>query len=140
MDTLSLFNQQVLQCQDDAYTLAWYLLDDEVEAEVVMQKAVEAAYHCFSIHKNDCHLLILKQIVNKSQERRSSTYISLASRLPYNLHFLDQSEQLTLVLIDILGLEYNDAANIMDRPVQDIRQLIARARRRVANPKELPTP
>ena len=48
MDTLSLFNQQILLCQDEAYTLAWYLLGDEIEAEKTTQAAVEAAFRLFT--------------------------------------------------------------------------------------------
>jgi DNA-directed RNA polymerase specialized sigma24 family protein len=48
MNTLSLFNQQVLHYQDDAYTLARYLLGDDAVAEAVMQNAVQVTFH--SIH------------------------------------------------------------------------------------------
>lgn len=139
MDTLTRFNQQILQCQDDAYSLAWYLLSDQVEAEAVMQKAVETAYHCVSELQVNCRLLILKQIVNLCQERKPVARGSTTLNIPFNFDSLNPSEQLVLVLVDILGMNYIDAALVTNRPVQDVSRLLALARRKMMNQKEYAT-
>lgn len=137
MNTLTRFNQQILQCQDDAYTLAWYLLGDEVEAEAVMQKAVKAAYHCFSERQVNCRLLILKQVANQCRERKPAARGSAALNIPFDLDCLEPSEFLILALVDGLGMNYIDAACIVDRPVQDVSRLLAQARRKIMAQKEL---
>lgn len=139
MDTLTRFNQQILESQDDAYTLAWYLLGNQVEAEAVMQKAVEAAYHCVSELQVSCRLLILKQIANLCQERKPVAHNSTTLNIPFNFDSLQQSEQLVLVLVDILGMNYIDAALVTNRPVQEVSRLLALARRKLMNQKEYVT-
>lgn len=131
MQTLSLFNQQVLQCQDDAYTLAWYLLDDETQAVEVMQSAVEAAYPCFASGKPDCRRLILKCVVEQCQERKPPARVSTGTALHRRLRALPEPERAALVLIDMLGLAYHEAACVIGRPLSEIGRLLARARRKV---------
>jgi len=128
MDTLTHFNQQILRCQDDAYTLAWYLLGDEAEAEAVLQKAVEAAYHCFESRQINCHLLILKQVVNQWRERKPVTCGSLGADIFDNQQIVIQQELVVLILIDILRLSYPEASIITGIPLRKIGPLLARAR------------
>ena len=131
MYSLAQFNQQVLKCQDDAYTLAWYLLGDEAEAQAVMQAAVEAAYHCFSRSQSDCHLRILQQVVDQLRKRNPSARHLKQSGQSHPLHFLAESERLVVVLIDLIGLDYAPAAFIMGCSRREIGCLLARARRKV---------
>ena len=128
---LARFNQQVIQCQDDAYTLAWYLLGDEAEAEAVMQKAIEAAYHCFASKLENCHLLILKQVVKQCRGRKQAAFGSDGTDAFTDLNILSGSERLAIVLIEVLGLGYCEAARITDIPLKETRRLLAQARRRM---------
>jgi len=134
MNTLSLFNQQVLQCQDDAYTLAWYLLGDEAEAEAVMQKAIEAAYRCFALKLENCHLLILKQVVEQCRGRKPAACGSNGPDIFHNLELLTESERLALILIEVLRLGYSEAARITDIPLKETGRLLAQARLRMIKP------
>jgi len=137
MDTLSLFNQQVLQCQDDAYTLAWYLLGDETEAEAVMQSAVQATFHCFSSNRSDCRLLILEQVVEHCWRRKPAACSSAEPGISYDIHFLTQHERVVLVLIDVLGLDYPGASFITGMPLEKIGSLLAHARKKMKDQMKL---
>ena len=128
MDTLSLFNQQVTQCQDDAYTLAWYLLGSEAEAEAVTQCAVEAAFHCFSSPRDDCRLLILKHVVRHCRGQLPAANGTPGAHMLHELQALPFGQRLALVLVDVLGLGYLDAACIADRPVKEVRWLLGQGR------------
>ena len=132
MDTLTrsltLFNQQVLKCQDDAYTLAWYLFESEVEAERVTQIAIEVAFHGLSARRIDCRLSILKQVVIQWRLRKPAAYSSAFATFPQDLRLLPEPERLALVLIDILQLSYAEAAWVIGYPFNKIGRLLAHAR------------
>lgn len=128
MDSLSLFNQQVLQIQDDAYTLAWYMLGDAVEAETVMQEAVQAAFSSFSSKRTDCRLLILKQIVEQCRTRKPAASSSVELGIFQGLCSLEDQDREILLLIDVLGLRYSEVACIVNQPLKEIKRLLARAR------------
>ena len=128
MDTLSLFNQQVLQCQDDAYTLAWYLLGDEVAADAAMQKAVAAAFDCFVSGDEDCRLAVLQRVVEQFQRRKPAACSSAEPGIFQGLCFLADQERVVLLLIDVLGLSYPEAARVIGQPPNAIGRLLAHAR------------
>lgn len=130
MDTLSLFNQQVLQCQDDAYNLAWYLLGDEAEAEAVMQSAVQATFHCFSSNRSDCRLLILEQIMEQCRKRKPAASSSVEPSIFCDLRSLVEHERVILVLMDVLGFGYLEASIITGTPIETIGSLLTHARRK----------
>ena len=136
IDALSLFNQQILQCQDDAYTLAWYLLGDEGAAEAILQEAVETAFRRFSPHRGNCRALIL-QLVLRMCRQRPPAKETLPAPEP-----LTCLERQALVLIEILKLNYLETARITGRPAQEIARLLAHARRKMTHPgsAEVPSP
>lgn len=136
MDTLTLFNQQILQCQDDAYTLAWYLLGDEAQAEAVMQAAAERAYHCFSARRANCRLQILGQVVDQCRGRVPSGSGPEEAGVFAGLRSLAEPERAALVLVDVLGLSYGDAAWVMGRSLKETGRLLAQARRKIMSEKE----
>ena len=128
MDKLSLFNQQVLICQDEAYTLAWYLLGDGIEAEKATQAAVAAAFQYFSPQKGNCRALILRQVFRLCQ-RKAPPQETLP--IPEISVTFNDCERQTLVLVEILNLSYSEAASVLDCPPQEISRLIAQARRKL---------
>ena len=128
MDHLEQFNRQVLLCQNDVYTLAWYLLEDETEAQAVMQEAVEAAYRCFSTSQANCRLRIMKQVVDQYRKRkRPAQSTTLPCPFP-SFHFIAEHERLVVVLIDMIGLDYADTAAILGCSRKEIRCLLSQAR------------
>lgn len=128
MDTLTRFNQQILQCQDDAYTLAWYLLGDEVAADAVMQKAVAAAFDCFVSGDEDCRLTVLQRVVEQFLRRKPAACSSAEPGIFHDLCFLADQERVVLLLIDVFGLSYPEAARIIGQTSTIIGRLLAHAR------------
>ncbi len=128
MCSLDQYNQQVLACQDNAYTLAWYLLEDESEVEAVVQKAVEIAFHNNSSSGMNCYLSILKQVAKQCQFKKPSACHSAESDIRFHFQRLSRAERLALVLIDILQLEPTNAALVMGSPIHVTRRLLANAR------------
>ncbi len=133
---LAIFNRQVLQCQDDAYTLAWYLSGDETLAETVVQSAIENLYRRASAGKKSYRLMILQAVVTQSHQnlRRllpmtgktsEQSILEMLCRLP-------EEERQALILVDILGLSYAESAEVLRMPVQDVSQRLAWARRKLA--------
>lgn len=136
METLTRFNQEILQCQDDAYTLAWYLLGDEEAAEAVLQKAVEASYHCFSSRNGDCRFLILKQVVDQCRTRDPIPGSLDEPGIGFGLRLLGEHERVVLVLADILGLGYREVARVTNQSYKDVGRLLCTARRKLEMERE----
>ncbi len=131
MDYLLQFNHQVFQCQDDVYTLAWYLMEDEMEAEALTQEAIRAAYDCFPSPQVDCHLLIMRHVVEQYRKRKRSARCSTQQGHFNGFHFTSENERLVVVLVDILGLDYAAAAFIAGYSSRKIGRLLAHARRKM---------
>lgn len=128
MDTISLFNQQILLCQDEAYTLAWYLLGDAVEAEKTTQTAVEGAFRVFTPHRENCRRLILQQVLRQCHRKTPVKETLPIPGISQECVSFTDLERQALVLIDILHLSYLDAALVLGQPVQEISRLLAQAR------------
>ncbi len=141
----AIFNRRVLECQDDAYTLAWYLSGNEALAETVVQAAVESLYRNAAIRDTSFRLMILQAVVRQSHR-------SMRRSLPINgktgdqgilemLRSLPEQERQALILVDILRLSYAESAAILRIPIEDLGQRLARARRVLAacQPEPLPS-
>jgi DNA-directed RNA polymerase specialized sigma24 family protein len=141
MFTLAQYNREVLACQDEAYTLAWYYLADEAAAEAVVQEAVAMAFATPfhrqqpSIHQS-CRLAIFYAVLRQCHLRwRSAMPITGAAAgqaIPTLLHRMPELEMQVLLLIEILGLGSAETAQLLDRPVKEILTLLARARHSAA--------
>ena len=134
MDTISLFNQQILLCQDEAFTLAWYLLGDTVEAEKMTQAAVESAFRVFTTHRENCRLLILQQVLRQCQRKTPVKETLPIPDISQESEPFTDIERQALILIDILHLNYPDAAMVLSCPPQEISRRLARARRKLICP------
>jgi len=128
MDTISLFNQQILRCQDEAYTLAWYLLGDEIEAEKTTQAAVEAAFRLFTPNRENCRRLILQQVLRQCRRKTPMKETLPIEGIPQRCDSLTCFERQTLILVEILNMNYADTALVLGQPVQEISRLLAQAR------------
>ena len=129
---LSRFNHLVLQYQDDAYTLAWYLLGDKAKAETITQAAVYAAYPLFLANSGDGKLLILNMILHLCREKKAAQETLMISKAHPACRSLLESERHALILIEILNLSYQDTAVVTGRPVQEISWILGQARRKIA--------
>lgn len=130
MRSLAQFNQQVLECQDDAFTLAWYLLGDEAAAEDAVETAMMMAYHRAQSCQEDGRRLILEKVLclcaGKFGNRPLETDAACAA-----LHGLPNLERQVIILVDILCLTYTETAELLKRSHSDIIRLLAQARRKI---------
>lgn len=126
---LAQFNQQVLECQDHAFTLAWYLLGDEAAAEAVTEAAVKTVFHPRSANQTDCRVLVLCQVIHGCCGKSFTQTLPPKDSYLLALHSLSERERQVLVLVDILNTRYLDVAAIMNRPVKEVIRLVAQARR-----------
>jgi hypothetical protein len=135
MDMLSLFNRQVLECQDEAYTFAWYFSGNESEAESITRTAVKDSFFIFSRHGQTCRLVILKMVARLCRKETRGKDILQASPGPRGLKFLPEEERQALILVDILRLSYADTAAVLGQPVKNVSRLLAQARRKMMDYK-----
>jgi len=129
MCSLAQFNQQVLECQDDAFTLAWYLLGDEAAAEAAVQAAVMRAYHRAQSGRVDDRRLILKQVLRCCAVKIGNDSSGMPSGY-LEVHKLPAVERQVIILIDILCLNYDETAHLSNRSIRTITQRLAQARRK----------
>ena len=137
MDKLARFNQQVLRYQDDAYTLACFLVGNEKEAEQVTQEAVAAAFRLCPQQGGGCRLLLLRQVCRLCRARRPAGQIF--SGLPGQLNSFGIAihERMVLILVDVLELSYRETAAVLSLPVKNVGRLLSIARRKVSDQEAL---
>ena len=82
-------------------------------------------------------MLILKQVVEGCHGWKAAGGGLSQPGVFQDLHLLSEPERLALVLIDILGLGYPDAARVADWPVNEVARRLAQARLKIAHPKEM---
>ena len=101
-----------------------------------MQEAVELAFYCFLSGHADCRLLILRQVVKQCRGRNLVAYgVEEPGVLP-KLRFLPEQDRLSLVLIDVLRLDYPNAARVTGWSFRKINMLLAQARKRITDQKK----
>jgi RNA polymerase sigma-70 factor (ECF subfamily) len=167
-EDLAAFNQLVLEHQDSAYNLAYYLLGDPDLAEDVTQKAFLNAYLKFCTFQGDSFRAWILTIVRNacydelrlSKRRRvlsiddleeedagDSIWLEASRQVPTPEQAFDSREtqdliekalatlreeyREVLVLVDLQGLEYQAAAQVIGRPVGTVKSRLARARRQL---------
>ncbi len=124
------YNARVLACQEDAFTLACYALGDESQAEQVVQAAVRQAYWRFDGSEGRCREQILSAIAEGC--RRSVTRGSGAPAQGM-LAALPVEERLAIILVDVLAMNYRQAAEILRRPAAQFARLLAQGRCKMMN-------
>jgi DNA-directed RNA polymerase specialized sigma24 family protein len=121
---LEAFNQKVLRFQDEMFTLAYYLTCDEKQAAVV---AREACIRCFQEKLDGTipfRLALLKKVI-----RCSRHFPLMASAEGSNLlKMLNDNDRQAVLLVDILGLSYEEAAMVLDCPEGQIARHLSQAR------------
>lgn len=136
------FNQQVLACQDGAFTLAYYLLGEKELAGAAMQKAVMAIYLAKPKCTNELQLRLLREIIHsvqRNQRRGSGLKGSNASPALRLLQMLPISEKSAVVLVDVLGLDYREASTILGCSYRRLSKWITQGRRQMARDLEIST-
>jgi len=133
------FNTLALQTQDDAYTLAYYLLGDERHAERATQAAFDQLYQRPRLPAGLFRLEVLRRVVACSQRiisilpnrgvgRASQRMRATRDATLEKLQALDGVERSVLVLVDVLGLDYQEAAQVLGSSKKQVSRMLAQAR------------
>ncbi len=129
MGDLATYNGLVLACQDEAFTLAAYLLGDDRAADAAVQEAVTGAFRRYlRAPESSVRLLILQQVLagcRRSAGARGTGPVD-------GFHDLAPRERTTLLLVDVVGLSYDQAAEVLGCSRDQVARRLARARVRIA--------
>ena len=124
------FNHLILQCQEEAYTLAFYVLGNELQACETVQRAITSAYH--HPEDRDAHLAILSNVTRLCLQLPTHAIdLDVVPEIVRRLCNIPIQERLAVILIDILGLNYAQAAIICHKPEAQISRLLSHARVRM---------
>ena len=121
------FNRLVLRHQEEAYTLAFYTLGDERQACETVQKVVAEAFR--SPANGNFQLRILQGVSNIcSRSTSHSVDPNVVPEIVRQLSCIPLQERLAVVLIDILGLNYAQAAQVCRQSKDQLSRILAQAR------------
>jgi hypothetical protein len=139
---LQTFNEQVIQCQDQAYLLACLYLGDERAAGDLVQAAVREMYAAKNmIHSCDFQTEVFRRITCHLQgypppaaDRQTPRLDRSASEncLPPLLLRLSPACRLAVILVDCLGLDYAGAAQAAGASLGQLRSELAQGRVQLA--------
>jgi DNA-directed RNA polymerase specialized sigma24 family protein len=122
---LSAFNHQILQQQEEAYTLAYYLLGSAEAASQAVQIAVVQCYQQSS-RGGSQRLSLLRTVLKNSLA--SSIPVTGADPLTRGILSLPQEERRTVLLVDVLGLSYVEAAQVLGTNTSRVSQWLTGGR------------
>jgi DNA-directed RNA polymerase specialized sigma24 family protein len=125
------FNALILAYQDEAFTLARYLLEDDERASEIVQDACRETYQASCAQQTPVRSEILRRVLRACQAQAGRTNgASAAPRL--NLALLPIDQRALVVLVDVLRLDYNEAAQVLRKSTPFVRQKLAQGRARLA--------
>ncbi len=129
------FNRLVMQYQDEAFCLAFYMLGNETQADQVVQSAVRQAYIIFKSKKMDFRSQILQLVCVGCLKSSGQTLNTRAEQDPLQkqLSSLPGTERLAVILIDLLGLSYAQAGEVMHQPPAHLRGMLTQGRLKLRN-------
>lgn len=136
---LMMFNTLALQIQDEAFTLAYYLLGDETRAGEAIQGAFARLYQRpglkFASFRRDVFQRVLAQCRALSSGLRAARFSVMSARDEIIDHLLqlNESERSAAVLVDVLGLSYEEAADVLGCSKRETGRLLAQARFHLAH-------
>jgi DNA-directed RNA polymerase specialized sigma24 family protein len=129
---LKAFNAQVSEHQESLYNLAYRVLGDEGEAIEVTQAAIENAYRTLgSPPKGSVKLGLLRVLVRLCRQRvkrKSPSASQLSHDLAKCLASLPVEYCLAITLVDLEGLDYDQAAIVLQQPRRKVKQHLAQGR------------
>jgi len=134
---LVMFNTLTLQLQDEAFTLAYYLLGDEARAAEATQVAFSGLYQRPGLKLESFRRDVLRRVILQCRGAQGAiSGLGFNSRDEISIHLmkLDARERCVAVLVDVLGLSYTEASDILGCPRKEVGKLLAHARLNLAQP------
>jgi RNA polymerase sigma-70 factor, ECF subfamily len=129
------YNRLIIVHQDNLYTLAYRVLGDEAAAGEVVEAALLQAYRRIDLLRSPVLVWLYRYTVQACRERvrRMGKPVPesdpgeeplhfLLNRLPFDL-------RLAVVLVDVMELDYIQAAAAMNTNPRSVSRLVAQARR-----------
>ncbi len=139
--TLPAFNRLVLNYQDAAYGLARYLLGQERQAEEVVDSAFRNAYQSLhSLPDSSFRSWLLGMVMRACMEELGGIHRNNGKKhlpVPLAAHegevqaaicSLPLEQRLLIVLIEVLGLDYDEASKITGWTKDKVSRDLAQAR------------
>ena len=125
--TLDQFNQQVLACQEEAFTLAFSLLEDKALACEVLQEVILRVYSGW--RDDDCNIVVkvLHGVIGMCRQAKPSKTRD-ATEWICGWNQLERCEQEALLLVDWLGKTYHETAFILNSSERDVARDVAYGR------------
>ena len=128
--TLTTLNDLTRRYQDEVYTLAYYLLGDERQAVQVTQDAFIQVYRP-DVLVERFRLEALRQVFACCRGQQPRAF-SATDDLFNGLVSLSREEQAAVILVDVLGLNYDQACWVLGRNAKQILKLLAQGRLRLS--------
>jgi hypothetical protein len=130
------FNSLALHYQDEAYTMAFYLLGDEKRAEKATQVAFKQLFLHTRVSADRFRLEVLRRVLNNCYgwfgslpvRQKAGTAAESRDDLSSKLLELQESERSAVVLVDVLGLDYEEAAHVLGSSRKQVSKMLAQAR------------
>jgi predicted DNA-binding protein (UPF0251 family) len=129
--TLDQFNQQVLTCQDEAFTLAVALVADEKLACKMVQESILQVYGKDGNDEPIIAVKVLQCVILSCRQASAFMWGGVEEYVP-GWNQLESDEQEALLLVDVLGKPYQCAALILKCSDWNVTRLVARGRCKLA--------
>jgi DNA-directed RNA polymerase specialized sigma24 family protein len=135
---LSAFNSMALRYQDEAYTLAYYLIGDEKRAAEATQAAFARLYRRANASLDQFRLEVLRWVISTSRPANAiQVPVTGRAELSQQLLKLNARERSAVVLVDVLGLNYDQASRVLGCSVKETGRLLAQARINICPPAQV---
>lgn len=125
--TLDQFNEQVFNCQDEAFTLAVALVADEKVACKVVQESILQVYGNYGNDEPSIAVRVLQCVILSCRQASVSMWGGVEECVS-GWNQLECYEQEALLLVDVLGKTYQYAALILTCSEWNVTRLVARGR------------
>jgi DNA-directed RNA polymerase specialized sigma24 family protein len=125
--TLKEFNGFVLACQDEAYTLACYMLGDMVQAEEVVQTAIGQVFEQCLQQEGDCRRHILLAVLENCRKA-----IKTFPEKKHLFSSLSIEERQAVIFVDVLVLNYSETMFILGWSGVHLTQMLSGGRYKMA--------
>ncbi|RPI85199.1 MAG: hypothetical protein EHM41_11485 [Chloroflexi bacterium] len=132
---LEKFNRMVQQYQDEAFMLAYYFLGNEAEAVETVESAVQKAYRGGKSASRPFRLWFFRNVITECQRRRdiqrkvkTELQAGDSTGIEAMIFSLPGKMRIVIILVDLLGLRYQEAALVCNLPVIMVQKMTAEAR------------
>ena len=128
-DILSIerFNQQVLSCQEKAFTLAHFLWGDKNLACELLQEVILRVYSGWKDDGNTIEVKVMRWVIEICRPANPKK-IRAAKELIPGWNQLEPYEKEALLLVDVLGNSYEETGNILNRSEREVALFVAHGR------------